>query len=186
MQKITPRKTDYSQWYLDVIEAAQLADNSPVRGCMVIRPEGYALWENIRDVLDRRIKETGAQNAYFPIFIPKSFFEREARHVEGFAKECAIVTHHRLELDKDSKKLVPAGELDEPLVIRPTSETIIYEMYSKWIHSWRDLPLAINQWANVVRWEMRTRPLSARWNFCGRKAIPPMKPGSRQRNGRNK
>ncbi len=154
---ITPQAEDYSQWYLDIVEAADLAENSSVRGCMVIKPYGYALWENIQKVLDEKFKETGVENAYFPIFIPKSFFEREAEHVEGFAKECAVVTHHRLEQDSETGKLIPAGPLDEPLIVRPTSETIIYDTYSKWIQSYRDLPLLINQWANVVRWEMRTR-----------------------------
>ena len=154
---ITPRAVDYSQWYLDVIAAGELADNSPVRGCMVIRPNGYAIWENMQKILDSSFKAKGVRNAYFPLLIPKSFFEKEAEHVEGFAKECAVVTHHRLALD-DKKKLEPAGLLDEPLIIRPTSETIIYSMYAKWVHSFRDLPLLLNQWANVVRWEMRTRP----------------------------
>lgn len=154
---ITPQKEDYSQWYLDIVDAADLAENSSVRGCMVIKPYGYALWENMQQVLDRKFKDTGVENAYFPIFIPKSFFEREAEHVEGFAKECAVVTHHRLEQDPKTGKLIPAGPLDEPLIVRPTSETIIYDTYSKWIQSYRDLPLLINQWANVVRWEMRTR-----------------------------
>lgn len=157
-KKITRREEDYSQWYLDVIENADLCDNSPVRGCMVIKPYGYAIWENIQKILDKMFKEKGVENAYFPIFIPKSFFEREAQHVEGFAKECAVVTHHRLKLDPKTKKLVPDGELDEPLIVRPTSETIMYDMFSKWISSYRDLPLLINQWANIVRWEMRTRP----------------------------
>lgn len=155
--KITPRSVDYSKWYLDVIAAAELSDNSPVRGCMVIRPNGYAVWENIQKVLDAMIKETGVVNAYFPLFIPKSFFEAEAAHVEGFAKECAIVTHHRLK-NNGNGKLLPDGELDEPLIVRPTSETIIYHMYAKWINSYRDLPLLLNQWCNVVRWELRTRP----------------------------
>lgn len=154
---ITPQKEDYSQWYLDIVEAADLAENSSVRGCMVIKPYGYALWENIQKILDGKFKETGVENAYFPIFIPKSFFEREAEHVEGFAKECAVVTHHRLEQDPETGKLIPAGPLEEPLIVRPTSETIIYDTYSKWIQSYRDLPLLINQWANVIRWEMRTR-----------------------------
>jgi prolyl-tRNA synthetase len=149
------RAENYPEWYLQVIKAADLAETSPVRGCMVIKPWGYALWENIQRVLDGRFKETGHVNAYFPLFIPLSFLEKEAAHVEGFAKECAVVTHHRLEL-KDGK-LVPTGELDEPLVVRPTSETIIGEMFAKWVQSYRDLPLLINQWANVVRWEMRTR-----------------------------
>lgn len=154
--EITKRSIDYSRWYLDVIAAAELAENSPVRGCMVIRPDGYALWENIQKVLDAKFKATGVKNAYFPIFIPISFLEKEAKHVEGFAKECAVVTHHRLETGPDGK-LVPASPLEEPLIIRPTSETIMYAMYAKWIKSYRDLPLLLNQWCNVVRWEMRTR-----------------------------
>ena len=154
---ITPRDVDYSKWYLDVIRAAKLADNSPVRGCMVIRENGYAIWENIQKTLDAMFKERGVKNAYFPLFIPKKFFEKEAQHVEGFAKECAVVTHSRLKLGEDGK-LTPDGELDEPLIVRPTSETIIYSMYSKWINSFRDLPVLINQWANIVRWELRTRP----------------------------
>ncbi|MBC8201285.1 MAG: proline--tRNA ligase [Planctomycetes bacterium] len=154
---ITPtRSEDYPQWYQEVIKAADLAETSPVRGCMVIKPWGYGLWENIQKNLDGRFKATGHKNAYFPLFIPLSFLQREADHVEGFAKECAVVTHHRLEPDSDGK-LKPAGELEEPLIVRPTSETIIGEMFSKWIESYRDLPLLINQWANVVRWEMRTR-----------------------------
>ena len=154
---ITPtRQEDYPEWYQQVIIAADLAESSPVRGCMVIKPWGYAIWENIQRELDRMFKETGHQNAYFPIFIPKSFLEKEAEHVEGFAKECAVVTHHRLEKSPHGG-LVPAGPLDEPLVVRPTSETIIGAMFSKWVRSYRDLPLLINQWANVVRWEMRTR-----------------------------
>jgi prolyl-tRNA synthetase len=154
---ITPtRSDDYPEWYQQVIKNADLAENSPVRGCMVIRPWGYSLWENIQKVLDSKFKATGHQNAYFPLFIPKSFLEKEAEHVEGFAKECAVVTHHRLEAGPDGK-LVPAGELEEPLIVRPTSETIIGAMFAKWVQSYRDLPLLINQWANVVRWEMRTR-----------------------------
>ncbi|MBE7451499.1 MAG: proline--tRNA ligase [Kofleriaceae bacterium] len=153
---ITPtRAADYPEWYLQVISAADLAESSPVRGCMVIKPWGYALWENIQRVLDGMFKATGHKNAYFPLFIPVRFLEKEAAHVEGFAKECAVVTHHRLEA-RDGK-LVPTGELEEPLVVRPTSETIIGEMFAKWVQSYRDLPLLINQWANVVRWEMRTR-----------------------------
>ncbi|HKQ62767.1 MAG TPA: proline--tRNA ligase [Candidatus Polarisedimenticolaceae bacterium] len=158
---ITPRAEDYARWYTDVVTQAQLADYSPVRGCMVIRPHGYALWENVQRVLDRMFKETGHQNAYFPLFIPKSFLAREAAHVEGFAKECAIVTHSRLKAAVVDGKttLIPDPEsaLEEELIIRPTSETIIYAMFAKWIQSYRDLPLLINQWANVVRWEMRTR-----------------------------
>jgi prolyl-tRNA synthetase len=153
---VTPkREEDYSEWYQQVIKVAELAEHSPVRGCMVIKPWGYALWENIQHYLDRKFKETGHQNAYFPLFIPLSYLEKEAKHVEGFAKECAVVTHHRL-IEKEGK-LVPDGELEEPLVVRPTSEMIIGEMFSRWIESYRDLPLLINQWANVVRWEMRTR-----------------------------
>jgi len=150
------RVEDYPEWYQQVIRAADLAENSPVRGCMVIKPWGYGLWENIQRVLNGRFKATGHQNAYFPLFIPKSFLEKEAEHVEGFAKECAVVTHHRLSAGPDGG-LVPDGELDEPLIVRPTSETIIGAMFSKWVQSYRDLPLLINQWANVVRWEMRTR-----------------------------
>jgi prolyl-tRNA synthetase len=153
---VPTREENYSEWYQQVVKAADLAEHSPVRGCMVIKPWGYELWENIKGYLDQRFKETGHQNAYFPLFIPLSYLEKEAKHVEGFAKECAVVTHHRLEKNKDGK-LVPAGELEEPLVVRPTSETIIGEMFSKWIESYRDLPILLNQWANVVRWEMRTR-----------------------------
>lgn len=155
--KITPRSVDYSKWYLDVIAAAGLADNSPVRGCMVIKPTGYALWEAIQRVLDGKFKEAGVENAYFPLLIPVSFLATEADHVEGFAKECAVVTHHRLAVD-DTGALVPEGKLEEPYVIRPTSETIMYHMFAQWIHSHRDLPLMLNQWCNVMRWEMRTRP----------------------------
>src|SRR5919199_2099210 len=142
---ITTRAADYSQWYLDIVDQAQLSEYSPVRGCMVIKPHGYALWEAIQRELDRRIKETGHQNAYFPLFIPKSFLMKEAEHVEGFAPEVAEVTR------------AGGEELAEPLVIRPTSETIIGATYAKWIRSWRDLPILVNQWANVMRWEMRTR-----------------------------
>jgi prolyl-tRNA synthetase len=150
------RAEDYPEWYQQVIAAADLAENSPVRGCMVIKPWGYRLWENIQRVLDGAFKATGHQNAYFPLFIPLSFMEKEAEHVEGFAKECAVVTHHRLKAGPDGR-LVPDGELEEPLIVRPTSETIIGAMFAKWVQSYRDLPLLINQWANVVRWEMRTR-----------------------------
>jgi prolyl-tRNA synthetase len=149
------RSQDYPEWYQQVIKAADLAENSPVRGCMVIKPWGYGIWEGIQRELDRRIKDTGHSNAYFPLFIPLSYLEKEASHVEGFAKECAVVTHHRLEA-RDGK-LYPVGELEEPLIVRPTSETIIGESFSRWVQSYRDLPLLINQWANVVRWEMRTR-----------------------------
>jgi prolyl-tRNA synthetase len=154
---ITPtREENYAEWYQQVVRAADLAEVSAVRGCMVIKPWGYALWENLQRALDDKFKETGHKNAYFPLFIPLSFLEKEAEHVEGFAKECAVVTHHRLETGKDGK-LVPAGELEEPLIVRPTSETIIGASFAKWVQSYRDLPLLINQWANVVRWELRTR-----------------------------
>src|SRR4051812_1872940 len=156
---ITPtRADDYPEWYQQVIRAADLAENSDVRGCMVIKPWGYSIWENIQQGLDGMFKATGHENAYFPLFIPLSFLQKEADHVEGFAKECAVVTHHRL-VQTDDGKLVPdpASQLEEPLIVRPTSETIIGSMYAKWVESYRDLPILINQWANVVRWEMRTR-----------------------------
>jgi prolyl-tRNA synthetase len=154
---ITPtRAEDYPEWYQQVVRGADLAETSPVRGCMVIKPWGYALWENMQRVLDDMFKQTGHRNAYFPLFIPLSFLEKEAEHVEGFAKECAVVTHHRLEAGPDGG-LVPTGELEEPLIVRPTSETIIGASFAKWVQSYRDLPLLINQWANVVRWELRTR-----------------------------
>lgn len=154
---VTPtREEDYPEWYQQVVKAADMAEHSPVRGCMVIKPWGYALWENIQREMDDMFKTTGVQNAYFPLFIPLSFLEKEAEHVEGFAKECAVVTHHRLEKGPQGG-LLPGGELTEPLVVRPTSETIIGESFSKWVSSYRDLPVLINQWANVVRWEMRTR-----------------------------
>ncbi|MCB9698256.1 MAG: proline--tRNA ligase [Alphaproteobacteria bacterium] len=156
---ITPREKDYSQWYLDVIEKGGLVDDSPVRGCKVLKPHGYAIWEGIQRELDGRFKATGHVNAYFPLFIPVSFLSKEAEHVEGFAKECALVTHHRLRAKEGGGvEPDPASVLEEPLVVRPTSETIIWHMYGRWIDSWRDLPILINQWANVVRWEMRTRP----------------------------
>src|SRR3989338_1182347 len=156
---ITKRSENYAKWYLDVIEAAELAEHAPVKGCMVIKPYGYALWENIQTVLDAKFKETGHQNAYFPLFIPKSLLSKEAGHIKGFAKECAVVTHYRLTTNSDGGGIVvdPASKLEEELIVRPTSETIMYETFSKWIQSWRDLPLLINQWANVVRFEMRTR-----------------------------
>lgn len=150
------REEDYPEWYQQVVRAADLAENSPVRGCMVIKPWGYAIWENIQRLLDARFRALGVRNAYFPLFIPLSFLIKEAKHVEGFAKECAVVTHHRLECDGQGG-LRPAAPLEEPLVVRPTSETIIGAMFAKWIQSYRDLPLLINQWANVVRWEMRPR-----------------------------
>jgi prolyl-tRNA synthetase len=157
---ITPREEDYSQWYLDIIERAELAENSPVRGAMVIKPYGYAIWEKIQKELDRRIKERGNKNAYFPLFIPLSFLSKEADHVKGFAKECAIVTHYRLKEKEDGTgvEVDPEAKLEEELIVRPTSETIMYDTFSRWIKSWRDLPLKINQWANIVRWERRTRP----------------------------
>jgi prolyl-tRNA synthetase len=150
------REQNYATWYQEVIKAADLAEHSPVRGCMVIKPYGYAIWENMQKILDTTFKEEDVQNAYFPLFIPLSFLEKEAAHVEGFAKEVAVVTHSRLEKNEDGK-LVPASKLEEPLIVRPTSEMIIGHMFSKWVQSYRDLPLKINQWANVVRWEMRTR-----------------------------
>lgn len=158
-EQITTREADYSQWYQDVIRNAGLAEPSDVRGCMVIKPHGFAIWEKMQRALDRMFKDTGHVNAYFPLFIPKSYLEKEAEHVEGFAKECAVVTHSRLVLTDDKKKLVPDpnSELEEALIIRPTSETIIWKTYKKWIQSYRDLPILVNQWANVVRWEMRTR-----------------------------
>ena len=159
-KEITPRAQDYSQWYNDLIIKGRLADHSAVRGCMVIKPYGFALWENMRDVLDKMFKDTGHQNAYFPLFIPKSLFEAEEKNAEGFAKECAIVTHYRLKTDPNNKgKLIvdPEAKLEEELVVRPTSEAIIWNTYKGWIQSYRDLPILVNQWANVVRWEMRTR-----------------------------
>lgn len=159
-KEITPRSEDYSQWYLDIVHKARMADNSPVRGCMVIKPHGFAVWEKMRDALDAMFKETGHVNAYFPLFIPKSFLSKEAAHVEGFAKECAVVTHYRLKNDPNGAGVVvdPEAKLEEELIVRPTSETIIWHTYRDWIQSYRDLPILINQWANVVRWEMRTRP----------------------------
>lgn len=157
-KSITPREKDYSQWYIDIVKNAELAENSAVRGCMVIKPYGYAIWEKMRDALDKMFKDTGHVNAYFPLFIPKSFFAREAAHVEGFAKECAVVTHYRLKNDPNGGVMVdPDAKLEEELIVRPTSETIIWDTYRNWIQSYRDLPILCNQWANVVRWEMRTR-----------------------------
>ena len=158
-KEVTKRSENYSQWYNDLVVKADLAEQSPVRGCMVIKPYGYAIWEKMQRALDDMFKETGAVNAYFPLFIPKSFFSREAEHVAGFAKECAVVTHHRLMNDPGGKGVVvdPEAKLEEELIVRPTSETIIWSTYKNWIKSWRDLPIMCNQWANVVRWEMRTR-----------------------------
>lgn len=159
-KEITSRSEDYSQWYLDIVKKAGLADNSAVRGCMVIKPYGFAIWENMKAQLDSMFKATGHVNAYFPLLIPKSFLSKEAEHVDGFAKECAVVTHHRLMNDPNGTGVVvdPTAKLEEELIIRPTSETIIWNTYRDWIQSYRDLPLLINQWANVMRWEMRTRP----------------------------
>lgn len=156
---LTPREKDYSQWYNDLVVKADLAENSGVRGCMVIKPYGYAIWETMQADLDRRFKATGHMNAYFPIFIPKSYFSKEASHVEGFAKECAVVTHYRLKNDPNGNGVIvdETAKLEEELVVRPTSETIIWDTYKNWVQSYRDLPILINQWANVVRWEMRTR-----------------------------
>ncbi len=158
-KEVTKRSENYSQWYNDLALKADLAEQSAVRGCMVIKPYGYAIWEKMQSLLDSRFKQTGVQNAYFPLFIPKSFFSREAEHVAGFAKECAVVTHHRLMNDPDGKGVVvdPEAKLEEELIVRPTSETIIWNTYKNWITSWRDLPILCNQWCNVVRWEMRTR-----------------------------
>lgn len=157
--KLTSRAEDYSKWYNELVMQADLAQHSEVKGCMVIKPYGYAIWENMRDVLDKMFKETGHQNAYFPLFIPKSYMSKEAKHVEGFAKECAVVTHYRLKNDEVTGEVVvdPDAKLEEELIVRPTSETIIWNTYRNWIQSYRDLPILINQWANVVRWEMRTR-----------------------------
>ncbi|MCW1734386.1 proline--tRNA ligase [Anaerorudis cellulosivorans] len=159
LKELTPRSENYAQWYNDLVIKAELAENSAVRGCMVIKPYGYAIWEKMQQNLDRMFKETGHVNAYFPLFIPKSFMSREAEHVEGFAKECAVVTHYRLKTDPNGNGVVvdPEAKLEEELIVRPTSETIIWSTYKNWIQSYRDLPLLINQWANVVRWEMRTR-----------------------------
>ncbi|MDD2257549.1 MAG: proline--tRNA ligase, partial [Bacteroidales bacterium] len=159
LKELTPRSVDYSQWYQDLVIKADLAENSAVRGCMVIKPYGYAIWERMQRQLDDMFKETGHYNAYFPLFIPKSFLSREAEHVEGFAKECAVVTHHRLKQNPEGPGLIvdPEAKLEEELIVRPTSETIIWNTYKNWIQSYRDLPILCNQWANVVRWEMRTR-----------------------------
>jgi len=158
-KNLATREADYSKWYNDIVHQADLAEHSDVKGCMVIKPYGYAIWENMRDVLDRMFKETGHSNAYFPLFIPKSYLSKEASHVEGFAKECAVVTHYRLKATADGKgvEVDPEAKLQEELIVRPTSETIIWNSYRNWIQSYRDLPILINQWANVVRWEMRTR-----------------------------
>ena len=160
LKQLTKRAENYSQWYNDLVVKTDLAEQSPVRGCMVIKPYGYAIWEKMQEELDKEFKKTGVQNAYFPMLIPKSFLSKEAEHVKGFAKECAVVTHYRLKASEDGNSVVvdPAAKLDEELIIRPTSETIIWNTYRGWIHSWRDLPIMCNQWCNVMRWEMRTRP----------------------------
>ena len=160
LKELTKRDDNYSQWYNDLVVKADLAEQSAVRGCMVIKPYGYAIWEKMQQQLDKMFKQTGVQNAYFPLLIPKSFLSREAEHVKGFAKECAVVTHYRLKASDDgnSVEVDPTAKLDEELIVRPTSETIIWNTYKNWIHSWRDLPLMCNQWCNVMRWEMRTRP----------------------------
>ena len=158
-KKLTSRSEDYSKWYNELVVQADLAENSGVRGCMVIKPYGYAIWEKMQAELDRMFKETGHENAYFPLFIPKSYFSKEASHVDGFAKECAVVTHYRLKNDEETNEIIvdPSAKLEEELIVRPTSETIIWDTYRKWVQSYRDLPIKVNQWANVVRWEMRTR-----------------------------
>ena len=160
LKELTKRAENYSQWYNDLVVKADLAGQSPVRGCMVIKPYGYAIWEKMQQQLDKEFKKAGVQNAYFPLLIPKSFFSREAEHVQGFAKECAVVTHYRLKENEDGSDVVvdPSAKLEEELIIRPTSETIIWNTYKGWIKSWRDLPIMCNQWCNVMRWEMRTRP----------------------------
>ena len=160
LKELTKRAENYSQWYNDLVVKADLAEQSPVRGCMVIKPYGYAIWEKMQQQLDKEFKKAGVQNAYFPLLIPKSFFSREAEHVQGFAKECAVVTHYRLKENENGSDVVvdPSAKLEEELIIRPTSETIIWNTYKGWIKSWRDLPIMCNQWCNVMRWEMRTRP----------------------------
>ena len=159
MPKLTSREQDYSKWYNEIVVEADLAQHSDVKGCMVIKPYGFAIWERMKEVLDGKFKDTGHVNAYFPLFIPKSYLSKEAAHVEGFAKECAVVTHYRLKNDPDGEGVIvdPEAKLEEELIVRPTSETIIWKTYKTWIQSYRDLPLLVNQWANVVRWEMRTR-----------------------------
>ena len=158
-KELTSKEENYSQWYNDLVSQANLAENSAVRGCMVIKPYGYAIWEKMQAALDQMFKDTGHENAYFPLFIPKSFFSKEASHVEGFAKECAVVTHYRLKNDPNGNGIIvdPDAKLEEELIVRPTSETIIWSTYKNWVQSYRDLPILVNQWANVVRWEMRTR-----------------------------
>ena len=172
LKDLTKRSVDYSRWYNELVVKADLAEQSPVRGCMVIKPYGYAIWERIQQALDARFKATGVQNAYFPLLIPKSYLSKEAEHVEGFAKECAVVTHYRLKTNEEGDGVVvdPAAKLEEELIIRPTSETTIWNTYRGWIKSWRDLPVLCNQWCNVMRWEMRTRLFLRTSEFLGRKA----------------
>ena len=162
LKELTKRSVNYSQWYNELVVKAELAEQSDVRGCMVIRPYGYAIWEKIQSELDKKFKETGVQNAYFPLLIPKSFLSKEAEHVEGFAKECAVVTHYRLKTNETHDGVVvdPAAKLEEELIIRPTSETIIWNTYKNWVKSYRDLPILCNQWCNVMRWEMPFCPLT--------------------------
>ena len=181
LKELTSRSVNYSQWYQDLVINADLAENSAVRGCMVIKPYGYAIWEKMQRILDDMFKATGHVNAYFPLLIPKSFLSREAEHVEGFAKECAVVKHYRLKTNHDGTGVVvdPEAKLEEELIIRPTSETMVWNTYKGWIHSWRDLPILCNQWCNVMRWEMRTRPFLRTSEFLWQKATPPTLPRKR-------
>ena len=183
LKNLTKRADNYSQWYNDLVVKADLAELSPVRGCMIIKPYGYAIWEKMQQQLDKMFKQTGVQNAYFPLLIPKSFFSREAEHVAGFAKECAVVTHYRLRSTEDGKEVEvdPNAKLDEELIIRPTSETIIWNTYKNWIHSWRDLPILCNQWCNVMRWRCVPVRSSVLLSSSGRRVIPLMPPRKRLR-----
>ena len=177
LKELTPRRVDYSQWYQDLVIKADLAESAAVRGCMVIKPYGYAIWERMQRQLDDMFKETGHYNAYFPLFIPKSFLSKEADHVEGFAKECAVVTHYRLKTSPDGGVVVdPEAKLEEELIVRPTSETIIWNTYKGWIQSYRDLPILCNQWANVVRWRCVPASSCAPLSSSGRKVTPPTLP----------
>ena len=182
MAKLTPRDQDYSKWYNEIVVEADLAQHSDVKGCMVIKPYGFAIWERMKDVLDGMFKDTVHVNAYFPLFIPKSYLSKEAAHVEGFAKECAVVTHYRLKNDPDGQGVVvdPDARLEEELIVRPTSETIIWKTYKNWIQSYRDLPLLVNQWANVVRWEMRTRACSSAPPNSSGRGTPPTRPKTKR------
>lgn len=183
LKDLTKRSENYSQWYNELVVKAELAEQADVRGCMCIRPYGYAIWEKIQGILDKKFKETGVTNAYFPLLIPKSFLSKEAEHVEGFAKECAVVTHYRLKTNDTHDGVVvdPDAKLEEELIIRPTSETIIWNTYKNWVKSYRDLPILCNQWCNVMRWEMRTVCSSVRANSSGRKVTQPMLQGKRLR-----